>query len=156
MFHDSPEVPQLVRCGPEIQPQTTWLQSCLSCNAVRFTRDSQNGASKESHKEYFESRKIVWTKQGSYFLLPKHLDEKEKWKGETASGHNIDVYHNTCILCRCAWLSGAIETELPRREIHEPCFPHLDLKTAPKLKHAKPTVPRTSSGTLGSALRNPL
>ena len=43
-----------------------------------------------------------------------------------------------------------------QREIHKPHFPHLDLKTAPKLQDIKPTTLRASPGMLGTTLKNHL
>lgn len=74
------------------------------------------------------------------FFIAKMLAMKsESEKVSVPPGQDTDVHHKTCVSCRWACLSGAMETKFPRSGVMT-SPPHLGLKTAPKLKQAKPTI----------------
>ena len=77
MLHGPAQAPPLVRCADlKLTPDTLAPEPPL---AIKHVRDFQNDADKESNMDYFESRKVSQKKLSSYFfLLPKHLGEKEK------------------------------------------------------------------------------
>ena len=153
MSHDSSWAPQLPRCGREIQ--TVWLQSCLGCKAIRFPRDSWDGTGKERHRNILRAL-FGKSKAATFFVYCQNTWIKRKSeKGNLPSGHDKIMFTITSAFYAVV-LGCQMWRQSSQREIHKPHFPHLDLKTAPKLQDIKPTTLRASPGMLGTTLKNHL
>lgn len=128
MLHGPAQAPPLVRCADlKLTPDTLAPEPPL---AIKHVRDFQNDADKESNMDYFESRKVSQKKLSSYFFFycQNTWVKRKNEKRSLPSGQDIDVCHNTCILCRCAWLSGAMETAPNWKDRRAPPLPHSDPK----------------------------
>lgn len=103
------------------QPGSTF---CLSCNAVRFTRTFGMERTRKVVRDTLRAEKLFGKSKAAFFFphCQNTWIKRESGKGVCHLDTTLMFIVNTCIFCRCAWLSGTMGTKLPKRKIHDPSF----------------------------------